>query len=135
MRSEGGGRAYSRKTTLVIEAREHVGAIEQGPAELRGRTVFCLYPHETLWDTAPLIGNRVTVVGAGMAGCPEAADGRDLVMHTSATSAGLQRSLDLFAPEGTAINLSWYGDTEIRLSLGGRSTWAASASARARSSG
>ena len=40
-------------------------------------------------------------------------------MHTSATSAGLQRSLDLLAPEGTVIDLSWYGDTEVRLSLGG----------------
>ena len=40
-------------------------------------------------------------------------------MHTSATSAGLQLSLDLLAPEGTVIDLSWYGDAEVRLSLGG----------------
>ena len=79
-----------------------VGAVEQGPPELRGRTVFCLYPHQTayvvpagavsvvpedvpparavlagtvetavnaLWDAAPLVGDRVTVVGAGMVGC------------------------------------------------------------------
>ena len=32
---------------------------------------------------------------------------------------GLQRSLDLLAPEGTVLDLSWYGDTEVRLSLGG----------------
>ncbi len=167
----------------------NVGLVEQGPAELRGRTVFCLYPHQTayvvpagavtvvpeevpparavlagtvetavnaLWDAAPLLGDRVTVVGAGMVGCcvarllsrfpgaevtlvdvdagradvaaalgvdfalPEnAAAGRDLVVHTSATSAGLQRSLDLLAPEGTVVDLSWYGDREVRLSLGG----------------
>jgi threonine dehydrogenase-like Zn-dependent dehydrogenase len=109
-----------------------------------------------LWDAAPLLGDRVTVVGAGMVGCcaarllsrfPEvqvtlvdvdagradvaaalgvdfalpadAAGGRDLVVHASATSAGLQRSLDLLAPEGTVIDLSWYGDIEVRLSLGG----------------
>jgi hypothetical protein len=42
-----------------------------------------------------------------------------LVFHTSATSAGLQRSLELLAPEGTVIDLSWYGDSEVRLSLGG----------------
>ena len=80
----------------------NVGAVEQGPAELRGRTVFCLYPHQTayvvpagavsivpdgvpparavlagtvetavnaLWDAAPLVGDRVAVVGAGMVGC------------------------------------------------------------------
>jgi len=40
-------------------------------------------------------------------------------VHTSATSAGLQRSLDLLAPEGTVIDLSWYGDLEVRVSLGG----------------
>src|ERR671937_3116524 len=167
----------------------NVGVVEQGPAELRGRTVFCLYPHQTayvvaagavtlvpedvpparavlagtietavnaLWDAAPLLGDRVTVVGAGMVGCcvarvlsrfpavqvtlvdvdsgragvaaalgvdfaspDEAAGGRDLVVHTSATSEGLQRSLDLLAPEGTVIDLSWYGDSEVRLSLGG----------------
>ncbi len=166
-----------------------VGAVEEGPAELRGRTVFCLYPHQTayvvpagavtvvpddvplsravlagtvetavnaLWDSAPLVGDRVAVVGAGMVGCcvarllarfpavevtlvdvdasradvaaalgvgfarPEdAVGGCDLVVHTSATSAGLQRSLDLLAPEATVLDLSWYGDDEVRLSLGG----------------
>jgi threonine dehydrogenase-like Zn-dependent dehydrogenase len=51
---------------------------------------------------------------------PDHADGdRDLVVHASATSAGLQRSLDLLAPEGTVLDLSWYGDIEVRLSLGG----------------
>ncbi len=167
----------------------NVGAVEQGPAELRGRTVFCLYPHQTayvvparavtivpedvpparavlagtvetavnaLWDAGPLLGDRVTVVGGGMVGCcvarlltrfpavqvtlvdvdpgraevaaalevefalpADATDGRDLVVHASATSAGLQRSLELLVPEGTVIDLSWYGDSEVRLSLGG----------------
>jgi threonine dehydrogenase-like Zn-dependent dehydrogenase len=167
----------------------NVGTVEQGPPELQGRTVFCLYPHQTayvvpasavtvvpdampperavlagtvetavnaLWDAAPLIGDRVTVVGAGMVGCcvarllarfpaievtlvdvdtsraevaavlgagfarpDDARGGCDLVVHTSATSAGLQCSLDLLAPEGTVLDLSWYGDAEVRLSLGG----------------
>src|SRR6478735_4368945 len=166
-----------------------VGGVEQGPPELLGRTVFCLYPHQTayvvpsaavsvvpedvpparavlagtvetavnaLWDAAPLLGDRVTVVGAGMVGCsvarllgrypavqvtlvdvdpgraavaaalgvgfalPEDAAGdRDLVVHASAAAAGLQRSLELLAPEGTVLDLSWYGDEEVRLSLGG----------------
>jgi len=166
-----------------------VGAVEEGPPELRGRTVFCLYPHQTayvvpaqavtvvpegvpparavlagtvetavnaLWDAAPLLGDRVTVVGAGMVGCcvarllsrfpalhvtlvdvdagraevaaalevdfalpADATGGRDLVVHASATSAGLQRSLELLAPEGTVVDLSWYGDSEVQLSLGG----------------
>jgi threonine dehydrogenase-like Zn-dependent dehydrogenase len=166
-----------------------VGAVEDGPRELRGRTVFCLHPHQTayvvpagavtvvpvdvpparavlagtvetavnaLWDAPPLIGDRVAVVGAGMVGCcvarlltrfpavevtlvdvepsraevaaalgagfarPEDAAGEcDLVVHASATSGGLQRSLELLAPEGTVLDLSWYGDAEVRLALGG----------------
>ena len=139
----------------------NVGAVEQGPPELRGRTVFCLYPHQTayvvpagavtvvpddvpparavlagtvetavnaLWD-ARSAGRRprrrrrrrawsaaaspgcspgfpaveVTLVdvdpsraavaaalGVGFARPDDAAGGRDLVVHTSATSAGLQ---------------------------------------------
>ena len=109
-----------------------------------------------LWDAAPLVGDRVAVVGAGTLGCcvarllvripgvtvtlvdidparadiasalgvdfalPEQApDRRDLVVHTSATSAGLQQSLGLLAPEGTVLELSWYGDDETTLRLGG----------------
>jgi NADPH:quinone reductase-like Zn-dependent oxidoreductase len=166
-----------------------VGVVEDGPSGLRGRTVFCLHPHQTayvvpasavtvvpdgvpprravlagtvetavnaIWDAGPLLGDRVAVVGAGMVGCcvarllarqpavdvtlvdvdpsraavaaalgarfagpDEAPGGCDLVFHASATSAGLQRSLDLLAPEGTVIDLSWYGDAEVHLSLGG----------------
>ena len=79
-----------------------VGVVDEGPADMCGRTVFCLYPHQTAyvvpahavalvpdgvpparavlagtvetavnaaWDAAPLIGDRVAVVGAGMVGC------------------------------------------------------------------
>ncbi|WNM31492.1 zinc-binding alcohol dehydrogenase [Streptomyces sp. Li-HN-5-11] len=84
----------------------NVGVVEEGPGELAGRTVFCLYPHQTryvvpasavtpvpagvpagravlagtvetavnaLWDAAPLIGDRIAVVGGGMVGCSVAA--------------------------------------------------------------
>ncbi|MGW4638402.1 zinc-dependent alcohol dehydrogenase [Sphaerisporangium sp. NPDC004334] len=166
----------------------NVGVVEEGPPALRGRTVFCLYPHQTryvvpadavtlvpeevpparavlagtvetavnaLWDAAPLIGDRVAVVGAGMVGCsvarllagfpgvqvqlvdvdparaavaealgvrfvtPEqAAEGCDIVVHASATEAGLARSLQLVAGEGTVIELSWYGDRRVSVPLG-----------------
>ena len=167
----------------------NVGVVEKGPADLRGRTVFCLHPHQTsyvvpssavavvpdqvpsrravlagtvetavnaLWDAAPLVGDRVTVVGAGMVGCcvarllarfpgvrvtlvdvdpsrravadafgvafalPADADhDQDLVVHASATASGLQRSLELLAPDSSVVDLSWYGDADVSLSLGG----------------
>ncbi|GAB7004364.1 zinc-binding alcohol dehydrogenase [Nocardioides sp. AN3] len=86
----------------VVYGYLNVGVVEAGPPALRGRTVFCLHPHQTayvvpadavvpvpdgvparravlagtvetavnaLWDAAPLLGDRVAVVGAGMVGC------------------------------------------------------------------
>ncbi len=109
-----------------------------------------------LWDGAPLVGDRVAVVGGGMVGLcaarllagipgtrvtvvdvradraptaealgaqfalPEGAPGGcDLVVHASASAAGLQLSLDLLASDGTVLDLSWYGDDEVTLRLGG----------------
>ena len=171
----------------------NVGLVEAGPAELLGRRVFCLHPHQTayvvpaeavvpvpdavptrravlagtvetavnaLWDAAPLIGDRVAVVGAGMVGCsvarllaripgvtvtlvdvdkeragtaaalgagfatPGDALGTtggdlDLVVHASATGDGLRTAVDLLADEGTVLELSWYGDREVTVGLGG----------------
>ncbi|NKQ54646.1 zinc-binding alcohol dehydrogenase [Amycolatopsis sp. K13G38] len=164
----------------------NVGVVEDGP--LTGRTVFCLYPHQTryvvpagavtvvpegvpasrailagtvetavnaLWDAAPLVGDRIAVLGAGMVGCSvagilagfpgakvqlvdidparattaaalgvefatpaDAAGDCDLVVHASATEAGLARALELLAPEGQVIELSWYGDRRVSLPLG-----------------
>ncbi len=78
-----------------------VGIVEAGDAELVGRTVFCLHPHQqhfvvpaeavvpvpdqtpatravlaanletainAVWDAAPSVGDRITVVGAGVVG-------------------------------------------------------------------
>ncbi|MFD5558186.1 zinc-binding alcohol dehydrogenase [Streptomyces sp. NPDC127068] len=166
----------------------NVGRVEAGPAGLLGRTVFCLYPHQTryvvpagavtpvpdsvpaaravlagtvetavnaLWDAAPLVGDRIAVVGGGMVGASVAAllarfpgvriqlvdadpgraalaealgvsfaapgdalDDCDLVVHASATEEGLTRSLELLGPEGTVLELSWYGDRKVSLPLG-----------------
>jgi NADPH:quinone reductase-like Zn-dependent oxidoreductase len=166
-----------------------VGVVEAGPADLLGRTVFCLYPHQdryvvpaaavtvvpdgvpaaravlagtvetalnAVWDAAPRLGDRVAVVGAGMVGCAVAAllarfplgrlqladvDGDrrvtaaalgvefahpddaagdcDLVLHCSATGAGLSRGLELLGEEGELVELSWYGDRPVQVALGG----------------
>jgi NADPH:quinone reductase-like Zn-dependent oxidoreductase len=80
----------------------NVGEVADGDRALRGRTVFTLFPHQSLfvvpagavtivpdgvparravlagavetainilWDAGPCLGDRITVVGAGMIGC------------------------------------------------------------------
>jgi threonine dehydrogenase-like Zn-dependent dehydrogenase len=57
-------------------------------------------------------------LGAGFALPDDALDECDLVIHASATAAGLTRSLELLATEGTVVELSWYGDKQVRVPLG-----------------
>jgi threonine dehydrogenase-like Zn-dependent dehydrogenase len=73
----------------------------------------------TLTDLDPSRADVAAALEVDFALPADAAGDRDLVVHASASSAGLQRSLDLLASEGTVIDLSWYGDSEVRLSLGG----------------
>jgi NADPH:quinone reductase-like Zn-dependent oxidoreductase len=73
----------------------------------------------TLVDVDPSRAAVAAALGVDFSLPADAPAGRDLVVHTSATSQGLQRSLDLVAPEGTVVELSWYGDAETTVSLGG----------------
>jgi threonine dehydrogenase-like Zn-dependent dehydrogenase len=166
-----------------------VGVVEAGSADLRGRTVFTLHPHQTLfdvpeaaaipvpanvpswravlaanmetalnavWDAGPGPLGRVAVVGAGVVGSltglllrqlssanvtlvdinparatvasafglhfasPEHAPSEcELVVHASASSAGLATALNLARDEATILELSWYGNADVSVPLGG----------------
>jgi threonine dehydrogenase-like Zn-dependent dehydrogenase len=72
----------------------------------------------TLVDVDPAREQVALALGVGFALPADAPDGRDLVVHASATSDGLQRSLDLLAPDGTVLDLSWYGDRQVTVHLG-----------------
>ncbi len=78
--------------------------------------------HVTLVDVDPSRADVAAALGVDFAVVAQAAEtigSCDLVVHASATSAGLQLSLDLLAAEGSVLELSWYGEREVRLSLGG----------------
>lgn len=166
-----------------------VGIVELGPADLLGRIVFTLHPHQTVFDLpvnaavpvpsdvpasrAVLAANmetalnavwdagagpfgRVAVVGAGVVGaltgflCRELASADvtlvdidpsrasvasrfdlkfampgqastecALVIHASASAAGLATALRLAGDEATVLELSWYGSTDVPVPLGG----------------
>jgi hypothetical protein len=155
----------------------------------RGRPVFTLHPHQTLftlpagaaltvpdhvppsrailaanmetalnalWDGAPGPADRIAVIGAGVVGAlvgwlcgrlpgadvtlvdidssratladklgvafsaPEnAPHDCDIVFHTSGSGAGLATAINLAGDEAKIIEMSWYGDSDISLPLGG----------------
>jgi threonine dehydrogenase-like Zn-dependent dehydrogenase len=149
-------RLYPHQSAYIVPARAVAVVPDDVPparAVLAGTVETAV---NAVWDAAPLLGDRVAVVGAGMVGCcvarllarfpavavtlvdteparaevaarlgvdfalpADAPVDCDLVVHTSATSAGLQRSLELLRPDGTVVELSWYGDTQVSLPLGG----------------
>lgn len=146
---------YPHQTRYVVPASAVTVVPENVPAAravLAGTVETGL---NALWDAAPLIGDKIAVVGAGMVGASVAAilsrfpgvklqliDANperaalaaalgtefalpgdatgdcDLVIHASASSAGLTRSLELLAGEGTVVELSWYGDRAVSVPLG-----------------
>lgn len=108
-----------------------------------------------VWDAAPLAGERILVIGAGVVGllaasllartpaaqvtvvdinperarlaerfgCRFAAPGpapteQELIVHASASEAGLRLALDRAAPEARIIEASWYGDRAPSVPLG-----------------
>jgi threonine dehydrogenase-like Zn-dependent dehydrogenase len=165
------------------------GVVEEGPAELAGKTVFCLHPHQdyfvapagslvavpdgvparratlmanmetalnALWDGGAGPGDRIVVIGAGVVGLlvtalaarlpgtevttvdvdeqrrpaaqslgarfalpAQAPADADLVLHASATSAGLATAINCAGFEGTIVEMSWYGDGPAQVDLGG----------------
>jgi threonine dehydrogenase-like Zn-dependent dehydrogenase len=146
---------YPHQTRYVVPATAVTPVppgVPPGRAVLAGTVETAV---NAVWDAAPLLGDRIAVVGAGMVGCcvarllarfpatrvqlvdvdpaaaavaaalgvdfaapADALGGCDLVVHASATEAGLARSLELLAPEGTVVELSWYGDRRVNIALG-----------------
>ena len=165
-----------------------VGCVEAGPPELRGRTVFCLHPHQdvflapagmlvpvpasvpprratlaanmetalnALWDSGAGPADRIVVVGAGVVGLMIAClaarlpgaevcvvdiaeerrtlveslgarfetSGRafaaDIVFHTSVSAQGLETAIAAAGMEATIVEMSWYGEKEVAVRLGG----------------
>jgi threonine dehydrogenase-like Zn-dependent dehydrogenase len=108
-----------------------------------------------IWDAAPLAGERVMVVGAGVVGLlvasliaripattvtlididfsrahmaaalgcafaapAEAPAEQELIVHASASEAGLRLALGRAANEGRVVEASWYGDRAPSVPLG-----------------
>jgi threonine dehydrogenase-like Zn-dependent dehydrogenase len=166
-----------------------VGEVIAGPADLIGKRVFALHPHQqhfalgpesltllpdalparravlaanmetalnALWDSGAGPGDRIAIVGAGVVGLlaaslagrlpgadvtlvdvddsraalakslgcrfsrdGEGAEDADIVFHTSASAAGLNKAISLAGFEARIVELSWHGAGETPVALGG----------------
>ena len=165
-----------------------VGEVEDGPAGLKGKKVFALYPHQDrfvvpadmvievpdkvpakravlaanmetalniLWDGNAQPADRIAIVGGGIVGALVAAlasrlpgaevtlvdidpsrektakavgaafalpgqapKEADLVIHTTASAAGLTLALELAGVEATIVEASWFGAGMVNVPLG-----------------
>jgi len=73
----------------------------------------------TLVDVDPRRAEIARALGLSFALPGEAASDRDLVVHASASAAGLSSALDLAGDEATVLELSWYGAGTVAVPLGG----------------
>jgi threonine dehydrogenase-like Zn-dependent dehydrogenase len=62
--------------------------------------------------------NAATALGAHFVEPKFASGNADIVIHASATGAGLETALALAGQEATVLELSWYGDTRPTVPLG-----------------
>lgn len=109
-----------------------------------------------VWDAEPVLGERVSIIGAGVVGAlvaylcsqmpgvdvqlvdinpdrealanqlgvtfclpDQASNDRDAVIHASGHPNGLRQALNLVGNEGRIIEMSWFGEGDVSVPLGG----------------
>jgi threonine dehydrogenase-like Zn-dependent dehydrogenase len=109
-----------------------------------------------VWDAEPVLGERISVIGAGVVGAlvaylcaripgvevqlidinpdreplatklgvpfslpDEASAEQDCVIHASGHADGLRQALSLVGNEGRIVEMSWFGEGEVSVPLGG----------------
>ncbi|MGZ6205114.1 MAG: zinc-dependent alcohol dehydrogenase [Candidatus Binataceae bacterium] len=72
----------------------------------------------TVVDIDPMRGPAAMSLGARFASVEEPPADQDIVIHTSATEAGLHLALKCAGQEARVIEASWYGDRAVSLPLG-----------------
>jgi NADPH:quinone reductase-like Zn-dependent oxidoreductase len=73
----------------------------------------------TLVDINPARAELARKLGVNFAAPDKAPADCDLVIHASGTAAGLSTALTLAGFEATVLELSWYGDAQVPVPLGG----------------
>jgi 2-desacetyl-2-hydroxyethyl bacteriochlorophyllide A dehydrogenase len=107
------------------DARPHVG---DRVVVIGGGTVGCLVAwlasripgcEVQLVDLNPARARVAQALGVPFALPADAAREADLVVHASGSPEGLTLGLDLAGVEATVVEMSWFGDRQVSLPLGG----------------
>jgi NADPH:quinone reductase-like Zn-dependent oxidoreductase len=85
-------------------------------AWLASRTPGC---EVELVDTNPARAALAARLGFGFAAPDRARRDADIVFHASASGAGLATAFEAAATEASVVELSWYGEGEVAVALGG----------------
>lgn len=73
----------------------------------------------TLVDVNPARSDLARSLGLAFSFAADAPQDCDVVIHTSASEAGLAQALDLAGLEATVVEASWHGDRAVAVPLGG----------------
>ena len=147
---------YPHQTRYVVDTDAVIGLPDDVPAARAVLAANMETAVNALWDAGIGVGDRVSVVGAGVIGgliaglaaavpgtdielvdidpgkaklaealgvtfrTPDNATGsRDVVVHASASAAGLNTAIGLAGFEATVLEMSWYGNAPVSVALGG----------------
>jgi NADPH:quinone reductase-like Zn-dependent oxidoreductase len=124
-----------RRATLAANMETALNALWDGGASaghrivvIGGGVVGCLIAalagrlpgaEVTLVDVQPERAEIAAALGTRFALPDEAQGGADVVFHTSASEAGLRLALSVAGFEARIVEVSWFGDQEVMLPLGG----------------
>jgi threonine dehydrogenase-like Zn-dependent dehydrogenase len=103
-----------------VRAGDRVAVVGAGVVGLLAAYLVARHPGTTVEvvDVDPAKAEPAAALGARFAEPGAANAGADLVIHASATAAGLETALSLAGPEATVLELSWYGATRPAVPLG-----------------
>lgn len=73
----------------------------------------------TLIDLNPARASLAAALGCAFAAPEQTPGACDVVIHASASAAGLETALAVAGPEATVVEASWYGDRAVEVGLGG----------------
>lgn len=123
-----------RRATLAANMETALNALwDSGAAAGQQITVIgaglvgCLIAHlaarlpgtsVTLIDIRPERAETAAALGVDFRLPEDAPEGAEIIFHTSASEEGLRLALETAAFEARIVEVSWYGDKEIRLPLG-----------------